>query len=319
MPTEPTPKKLDRAELASIISDRLQLDEEWSTATSDQPFREGVPDWRGFCSHLNFLVAAGCRWDVLLTCIRRFMTYNQDFALHPVTYDSDGEAEGVPVREMKAIPPPPKAAERNVINNDLNAVLRHLEDHQQLLYVLGALAPPNVEEFEELSAERSLYYLPILLRWVRRLLVERPSGNFKTVVDVGCLPLCVYVQMVARAKKAQVRPLLEKVAELLNGFSGEIAFSGPQLEENLRRFNIQYPSIYSGIRQTLRTLHKDSVRENNPPWKELVEMEAATRRRERRRGISWRIVDHFERRTDRLTQAWFGGVMSHGKQRFASI
>jgi hypothetical protein len=164
-PTELKPKKLDRSELASIISRRLQLDEEWSPMTAEPFFRKNVREWRHFCSCIHILNMAGCRWDVVLACVSRFMTYNQSAVLHPLTYDSDGEAEGVLVWEWKDIPPPPKAEERDAIKKDLNAVLRHLRKHQELLHELGAAAPPDIPEFEELATERSLHCLPILLGW----------------------------------------------------------------------------------------------------------------------------------------------------------
>ena len=192
MPTERKLGTVDRAKLASIIR-----------------------------KYFEALCEAGCRWDVLTRCVTCFAFYNKFEVPQPVKYDSEGEIESQPIRVMKSVRKPPNSQERTEIKKHVDAILEYTRRHEQLLLELGALAPPDIPEFEEFSAWQSLWYLPRILRWVRKILADNTYGNFRTVAEAGAFPLCVYVEWIASTKKSELRPLLGHVAELLHQVSGD--------------------------------------------------------------------------------------------------
>jgi hypothetical protein len=151
MPADGKPGTVDRAKLASMMSRRLGLDEEWGPVTWAPKWFKDVADWPDFITHFNALLAAGCRWDVLLALLGGCLEYNQVVSSRRVTYDSWGEVERDP--PMKDLPSPPGSEDRNRIRSAFNTTIRYLEDYEELVYEFEELAPPDVFEFEGESTD----------------------------------------------------------------------------------------------------------------------------------------------------------------------
>ncbi len=276
--SERTPPKSSRYRLSVIIRERLELEEEWFPLTSRPEGFDKVKSWTGFRRMFKQALELGCRWDVMLTCLSRFASYNREQVIvSPGEYDADtGELIRAPKRKRQPIISPPDDAQRKSIKANLDAASKIVEKYERLLLELGTVTPPLVEEFGGLSTELALVYLPRLLKWSCRLLSEDGVGNFATVQSAGQLAPCVYMELVITQNR-KLGGGLAIVAHLLNQLSNTADYNQEQLRETLNRFKKQYGDVYHELRVKIWALHQTSA---NPPdgWKEILEAEAESRR-----------------------------------------
>jgi len=289
--TSATSKKSRHDKLAAIIRDRLELDAEWSAATERPKFFDEIEKSRlsEFEDAFGQMVRAGCKWEVLLTCLARYRTYNtRERIEQPARYDSDEELPQLskpPVKGHSPIGRPPDRDRRKSIVSNLDAAIGIIKNHESLLCELGQFEPPpGIVDYRltahQLTADEVVLNLTKLLTWCRKLLSEDSLGNFRTVESVGRLVPCVYIDVVTpkrnsiRDRRLPLRP----IAKLLSAMSNDDRFTQGQLREALARFKRQYPSVYRQLRAKIEVLHCTS---NEPPdgWRQLFAAEARRRSR----------------------------------------
>jgi hypothetical protein len=271
---------LSRNRLAVILRERLELAEEWFPLTSrPELYFDKVSSWTGFERKFKQVLAMGCRGDVMLTCLSRFASYSgEHVVVSPGTYDPEtGELIREPQKEWKAIINPPNAEQRESIKANLNAAITIIEKYERVLFEMGTVSPPLVEEFGVLSAELSVVYLPRLLRWSCRLLSADGVGNFATVHSAGQLAPCVYMELLITQKR-KLGLALKAVAGMLNAISGTNDYDQEPMREALNRFKKQYGAIYRELREKIWALHE---RSNTSPddWQAFFLAETKSPRR----------------------------------------
>jgi hypothetical protein len=289
--TSGAPKKTRRDRLEAIIRDRLELDEEWSAVNERPTFFGEIEKSRlgKFEDAFGQAVRAGCKWEVLLTCLDRYDIYNkQERVIQEALYDSDEEMLRPAEKVLESIGQPPKREKRISIAADLKAVAKIVETYESLLLELGQLKRPpgflNLElKMTRPTADEVVPYLPKLLKWCGEVLSDDSLGNFRTVESVGRLIPCVYVDVVTpKARSEERRRLpLKPVADLLNIMEGNSpfrAYKQDQLREAYRRFQRQYPRVYRQLRAKMKDLH-DTSKESPDGWQQLFAAEARRRSR----------------------------------------
>jgi hypothetical protein len=277
-------EKSSRHKLAAIMRDRLQLDEEWFPKRDRPAFFDKIEGWKWneFKAAFEKLVKLGCRWDVMLTCLARFDTYNtMDVTPGLGKYDSDDEKSSRPKTHRQTIGRPPGKDERESIKRNIGAAIAVIRNHRDLLFALGALDPPDDFFGIHLSADDAVMYLPRLLTWSRNLLSSESLGNFRTVQNAGHLVPCAYVDLVTprrRTERGHDRHLpLEPVAAMLIEMSKGTDFSQAQLREALNRFKRQYSGVYKDLTNKIRVLHRSSTSAADG-WQQLFTVERKLRR-----------------------------------------
>lgn len=276
------PKKIRNDRLAAIIYDRLELDEDWFSTTERPKFFGEIEKSRlnEFEDAFGRMLKAGCKWDVLLTCLARCHTYNtKERIVRHGKFDSEGELILKPEMGREGIGRPPDRDKRNSIESNLRAAVGIIERYEDLLAELGQFsAPPGIMGCQ-LSSDEAVVYLPKLLRWCQKALSDDSLGNFSTVESVGQLVPCVYVDVVSPKKDSSNRRLpLTPVADLLCTILGERRFKQDQLREALSRFQSHYPSVYRQLRAKIEDLHRAS-NESPDGWRQLFAAEARRRSR----------------------------------------
>src|SRR5208283_2849775 len=111
-------EKIREKKLATVIRDRLELREKWFP-------RSELPDSfkkieRSQLNELEIafkeLVKKGCKWEVLLTCLARYHTYNtKERIKEKAQYGPDDELSRRPVKERVPIDRPPDRDKRESI------------------------------------------------------------------------------------------------------------------------------------------------------------------------------------------------------------
>lgn len=295
-PADDLTRKTRHDKLEAIIRHRLGLSEDWFAITNRPSFFSKMTKSRlaTFEDAFGELIKLGCKWEILLTCLTCYHTYNaRRPVLRPARYDSDGELSNLPEKEWEpaAAARPPDRDTRNRIATNLNAAAGEIETHEDLLSTLGCLDPPPQTVWPDpalegemrdvrITADEAVIYVQRLLKWCRRLLAEGSIGNFKTVESVGQLVPCVYVEWVApkaRPSSRQCLPL-EPVAELLKAMSSDSCYKQDQLREALNRFRRAHPKAHRELRAKIADLHRTS---NEPAdgWRRLFAAEDRFRSR----------------------------------------
>lgn len=283
MPSSPKSGKSQRHKLAAIIRSRLELDEDWSTSTERPNFFDRIThkNWPEFETAFKRVVSLGCRWDVLLTCLSRYDTYNSvEIVLESARYDSDGELSARPRTRRQQLSGPPNKDERDSIRRCLGRAHDRIRRYEGLLFELGQLdAPPSVLG-PELSPDEALVYLPRLLNWCSRLLADDSFGNFRTVQNAGRLVPCVYAELVAdesnTGKNQPRQSCLRLIADLIYEMKEHDGCEQAELREALKRFKLQYPELYRELKNKIRTLHEFSDGDSDG-WKRLLANERVRR------------------------------------------
>lgn len=289
-------KKARHKKLEAIIHERLGLGEDWFAITSRPSFfvQMTKPRLATFENAFGQMIKFGCKWEILLTCITCYHTYNaRQRVVGPARYDSAGELLHLPEKEWEpdAAPRPPGRDERNRIATNLDAAAGEIENHEDLLCTLGRLDPPPQTEWADpttdgdtrdvrITADEAILYVQKLLRWCRKLLSDDSIGNFSTVESVGQLVPCVYVEVVApRAKSGKGQRLpLQNVADLLNVMRPQFHHSQGQLRIALDRFMTEYPRLHSELMAKIEELHRTS-HEHADGWRHLFAAEDRLRSR----------------------------------------
>jgi hypothetical protein len=259
-------EKSRRFKLAAIMRDRLELDDEWFTVTDRPRFFDKInqKNWYGFETAFKRVVDLGCRWDVLLTCLARFETYNtEEIVLERAKQDAEGEVVAKPKARRQPMRRPPGKDERESIRRSLDAASGRIKRYQDLLFELGRLeAPPSILG-PRLSSDEAIVYLPRLLRWCRNLLTNESLGNIRTVESAGRLVICVYVDFVTHEKNSlsrAARPLsLQPVADLLHEIEESAGCDQAELREALRRLQRQYTDVHKLLTEKIRMLHHSPI------------------------------------------------------------
>jgi hypothetical protein len=283
--------------LEAIIRDRLGLGEEWFSVTSLPAFVIKLENskLREFEDAFKQMLRTGCKWEVVLACFLHCHTYNsKQRIVRPARYDSDGELSHLPEKvwepAARSIRPPDRD-KRNSIGSNLNAAVRDIEAHGDLLSTLGGLEPPPFTVWSDpttdgdmrdvrINADEAVVYVQKLLKWCRKLLSEDSFGNFKTVESVGQLVPCVYLDLVTpAANSGRTRRLtLTPVASILKAMSGETRYKSDQLREALNRFQRGYPRVHRALRAKIDELHHTS-NETPDGWRQLFAAEQRRRSR----------------------------------------
>jgi hypothetical protein len=233
----------NREALGTIIAERLELEEEWYPHDRFSYFSGKIKNLRNFEGAFRRVLEVGCRWDVMLTCFARVLSYNlekvpqQLRTLSPsaqreprplVIQDSKGNWYPEDTEDPLALRPsyrpkimPPAAEERERLRADLQAASNGLKRYDTLLYELSAYLPfQNTGFGPEITSVDAWVLLPRLLRWSERLLTEQSLGNARTIERAGELVPCVYVELLAAQQKTrsarEILPWLGAVAETLN-------------------------------------------------------------------------------------------------------
>ncbi len=288
-------RKSRREKLEAIIRDRLGLGEEWIGITGRPSFFGKIEKSRlgAFENAFGQMVRSGCKWEVLLACLTSYHTYNaRERVVRPAQYDSDGELSHLAEKVWEPVGRPPDRDKRNSIDANLRAAARPVAEYEDILSALGRLNPPPTIAASDpntdgdtmlalhVSADEAVLYLQKLLKWCRTLLEDDSIGNFSTVVSVGQLGPCVYVEGGApQAKPERRRRLpLKPVADLLIAMSPDAVHTQDQLREALSRFQRTYPRVHWALRAKIDDLHRAS---NEPAdgWRPLFAAEARRRAR----------------------------------------
>jgi hypothetical protein len=294
-PADDLTKKARHEKLEAIIRDRLGLGEDWFGITSRPRFFDEMTKSRltAFEDVFGQMIKLGCKWEILLTCITCYNTYNsRRRVVRPARYDSEGELSHLPEKDWEpdAAPRPPGRDGRNRIATNLSAAAGEIENHEDLLCTLGRLdAPPQTEWTDpttdgdmrdvRITADEAVLYVQKLLRWCRKLLSDDSIGNFSTVESVGQLVPCVYVEVVApRAKSGKGQRLpLQNVADLLNAVPPHSHHSQGQLRIALDRFMNEYPRLHRELLVKIEDLHR-KANEHADGWRQLFGTEDRRRR-----------------------------------------
>lgn len=283
--TSGPPKKFRHDKLAAIIRDRLELHEDWFPVTDRPSFFDKIKrkDWHEFETAFKRVVDLGCRWDVLLTCLARYDTYNTDeIVLRQAEHDCDGELSRAAKTVRQPMSRPPGRDERESIRSSLDGASGKIKRYENLFFELGQFDAPPTILGPHLSADEALVYLPKLLKWCGRLLSEDSLGNFRTVESAGRLVPCVYVDLLRReTKPASSRAgskFLQAVADLIHEIRESDDSDHAELREALTRFERRYPSVYRQLRAKIEGLHRTS-NESPDGWRQLFAAEARRRSR----------------------------------------
>ncbi len=289
-------KKVRRDRFAATIQHRLGIDEEWFAVTNRPSFFDSMDRARlgAFEKALGRVVKLGCRWEVVLTCLAAYYTYNaREIVTRHATYDSEGELTRLPEKVWKpesADRPPDSEARRRILRN-LNAAAGDINTYENLLIMMGRFDPPppivwpdrtndaNKDDIR-IAAADAVLYAQGLLKWCQKLLSDDSLGNFRTVETIGQLIPCVYVEVVVPKPQPgrRKRLPLEQVAELLNAISGERRHNQRQLRTALNRFERNYPEVHRQLRAKIEDLHR-TASESADGWRRIFEMEDRRRSR----------------------------------------
>lgn len=237
----------NREVLGAIIADRLELEEEWQPHDGFIYFNGKIKNLRNFEGAFKRLLEVGCRWDVMLTCFARVLSYNLEKGPqrlrvpstdaqgdpHPlVVQDSKGNWYPEDTEDLLALRPryrrkimPPAAAERERLRAHLQAASDVLKRYDTLLFELSAYLPfQDTGLGPDLTSVEACVLLPRLLRWSERLLTAQSLGNARTIERAGELVPCVYIELLAKQKTRSAReilPWLREVASILNELTEE--------------------------------------------------------------------------------------------------
>jgi hypothetical protein len=242
---------------------------------------------------LGQMVRLGCKWEIVLTCVTCYHTYNAtQRVVRPARYAPDGELSDLPqkVWEPEKAARPPNLGTRSKITSNLTAAVGEIARHEDLLSALARFDPPPQTEWTDpltegdirhvrITADEAVLYVQKLLLWCGRLLSDDSIGNFKTVESVNQLIPCVYVEVVAPKPNTgrMQRLALQPVADLLNATSGEQRHNQGQLRIALNRFERDYPRVYRALRAKIEDLHR-TASEPAEGWRRLFETEDRRRR-----------------------------------------
>lgn len=238
----------NREVLGAIIVERLELEEEWCPHDGFSYLAGRIRNPRSFETAFKRVLAVGCRWDVLLTCLARTLTYDLEEVPQQPRMPRDsakGEPPPIPAQDSKGnwLPEdteasfesrlsyrpkimPPTANERDGVRANLEATSNLLKKYDTLLLELAMLLPfKNSGLGPDLTPIDALIVMPKLLKWAESLLTDQVIGNARTVKSIGPLVPCVYVELLAsRQPKPSARPVLpwlKSIAEILNEIKGE--------------------------------------------------------------------------------------------------
>jgi hypothetical protein len=234
--------------LGAIIAERLELEEEWCPHDGFSYFSGKIKNLRNFEGAFRRVLQVGCRWDVMLTCLARVLSYNLERVpqqLRTLSTDAQREPHPLVIQDSKgnwypedtedplALRPsyrpkimPPAAEERQKLRADLQAASKGLERYDTLLFELSAYLPfQNSGLGPDITSVEACVLLPRLLRWSERLLTEQSLGNARTIERAGELVPCVYVELLAAQQKTrsaqEILPWLGAVAAILNELEGD--------------------------------------------------------------------------------------------------
>jgi len=266
----------NREAFGAIIAERLELEEDWYPLDGFSYFSGKIRTPKYFEAAFRLMLDFGCRWDVLLTCLARTLTYNlEKVQQQPKTLSAKREPPPLPRYATKIMPL--AAEERKRLRAHLQAASNALNRYDTLLFELSAYMPFRGTGLGSgITSVEACVLLPGLLRWSERLLTEQSLGNARTIERVGELVPCVYIELLASKQKTrsarEILPWLGAVAKILNELMGETAppsgstkkkpskpliLSDGQLAEALRRFKRDYPGVHSQLRRKLTTLHDE--------------------------------------------------------------
>lgn len=269
-----------REALQVIIAERLELEEEWYPHDGFSYFSGKIRNRRNFEEALKLLLETGCRWDVLLTCFARVLSYNlEDVRPRPKISKNEAVAEPNPPVERDSngfsyfadleaplelkpryVPKimPAAAEERKRLRAHLQAASNVLKRYDTLLFELAMYLPFNDSGLgPELTPVEAHLLLPRLLSWSEKLLTEQSIGNARTIQTVGELVPCVYVELLASRQKGRsirgILPWLQPVAEILNELEGEKVLTSRSTKKSAK------PRVFSNdqLAEALRRFKRD--------------------------------------------------------------
>jgi hypothetical protein len=258
----------NREVLGAIIAERLELEEEWRPQQDFTYFSGKIKNKLNFEQAFKSLLEIGCRWDVMLTCLARALTYNQEKVPQPPRMTSTSSLP-IPVQDSKGnwlpedtedplkLKPsyrpkimPPAAKERERVSANLKAASSVLNRYDTLLFELSAYLPfQDTGLGPDITSVEAYVLLPRLLRWAEKLLTEQTIGNARTIERVGELVPCVYVELMASRRKGRATqttrgtlPWLKHVAQILQELEG-----GQMLPSPPGKKKIAKPAKFSNI------------------------------------------------------------------------
>jgi hypothetical protein len=272
----------NREVLGALIVERLELEEEWCPHDGFSYLAGRIKSPKSFESAFKRVLAAGCRWDVLLTCLARTLTYDlEEVQQQPrMPRDSaEGEPPPIPMQNSKRnrLPKepeasfesrptyrpkimPPTADEREGVRANFEATSSLLKKYDTLLLELAMYLPFESSGLgPDLTPIDALIVMPKLLKWAESLLTDQVIGNARTVKSIGPLVPCVYIELLAsRHPNPSARPVLpwlKFIAEILNEIKGE----NMQPSRSVLRMEESEPPIRSAsqLAQALRRFKRE--------------------------------------------------------------
>lgn len=243
---------VNRSALGAIIAERLELEEEWCPQDGFSYLAGKIKNFKNFEAAFRCVLEVGCRWDVMLTCLGRVLSYNlEEVPQQPRTQstraqgkshlldvdDSKDNWSPEDMEDLVAFRPsyrpkilPPAAEERERLRAHLQAASNALKRYDTLLFELSEYFPfENTGLGVDITSVEACVLLPRLLRWSERILTEQFVGNARTVERVGELVPCVYIELLAARQKTgrsrEILPGLAAVAEILNELKGDRVLS----------------------------------------------------------------------------------------------